>query len=56
MLITTLFKTIDRRNFIICGHLSKQEIASLRDEGWRKEKPSVNKNGIPLEKLRRKHS
>ena len=37
-------------SLVVCGHLTKQEIASLKAEGWRKEQPNVNKNGIPLQK------
>ncbi|MFJ7971290.1 hypothetical protein [Psychrobacillus sp. NPDC096389] len=57
MLITTLFKFTDRHSLVVCGHMTKQEIASLKAEGWRIEQPNVNKNGIPVKKqIRRKKS
>lgn len=43
-MITILFK----KDLIVCGHMNKQEIASLKDGGWRIVKPNTNKNGIPV--------
>lgn len=45
-MITTLFK----KDLVVCGHMNKQEIASLKDEGWRIDKPNTNKHGIPVSK------
>lgn len=47
---------MDRQTFALCGHLSKQEIASFKKEGWSNKQSNVNKNGIPLhiQKPRRK--
>ncbi|PZX07924.1 hypothetical protein C7437_1011046 [Psychrobacillus insolitus] len=43
--ITTLFK----RGLVICGHLNKGEITSLKEEGWVCEKrPNINKHGISV--------
>ncbi|UAW07748.1 hypothetical protein PVJ1_00014 [Psychrobacillus phage PVJ1] len=47
-MITTLFK----KDLVVCGHLNKQEIASLRKEGWQSRKPNTNKNGIPVAKVK----
>ena len=41
---------------VVSGHLNKQEIGRLKAEGWRIEKPNVNKTGIPVQTLRRKQS
>lgn len=38
-----------KQELIVSGHLNKHENASLRSEGWRLEKPNVNKNGIPVQ-------
>ncbi|PUB12598.1 hypothetical protein [Paenisporosarcina sp. OV554] len=56
MTITTLYKDVDRQTLTIHGHLSKQEIASFKRDGWRYKQPNVNKIGIPvhIQKPRRK--
>lgn len=47
--ITTLYKTVDRERRIVCGHFNKEEINTFKQEGWRKDAPQVNGNGIPVE-------
>lgn len=47
-MLKTLFRMVDGERRVIHGHLSKYEVAALRLEGWREDKPQVNKNGIPV--------
>ncbi|MGG0669846.1 hypothetical protein [Sporosarcina koreensis] len=47
-MIRTLYRTIDRKRQVIHGHLNKYEVAALRKEGWREDKPQVNRHGIPI--------
>lgn len=42
--------TLSKKDLVVCGHMNKQEIASLKGEGWRIEKPNINKHGIPVSK------
>lgn len=46
--IMTLYKTVDRERRIICGHFNREEISTFKREGWRKDAPQVNGNGIPV--------
>lgn len=48
-MITTLHKIIENEQRVICGHFSKQEMVTYKQQGWRKEPPQTNKNGIPVE-------
>ncbi|MGE7977330.1 hypothetical protein [Psychrobacillus sp. NPDC093200] len=56
MLITTMYKAVDRQVMTVSGHLNKQEISSFKADGWRLEQPQINKTGIPVQTHRRKHS
>lgn len=51
-MLRTLYRTIDGERRIIHGHLTKHEVAALRREGWREQQPQINKNGIPVRKLK----
>lgn len=48
-MITTLHKIIENEQRVICGHFTKEEIVTFKQQGWRKEPPQTNKNGIPVE-------
>ncbi|WP_336822968.1 hypothetical protein [Sporosarcina sp. USHLN248] len=47
-MLRTLYRTVDGERRIIHGHLSKYEVAALKQEGWRVDKPQVNRHGIPI--------
>lgn len=47
-MLKTLFRMVDGERRVIHGHLSKFEVAALKNEGWREDKPQTNKNGIPV--------
>lgn len=46
--IKSLYRKIDGRVQVICGHLTKQEVAEFKREGWRVDQPQINRNGIPV--------
>lgn len=50
-MLRTLYRMEDGKRLVIYGHFSKYEIAALKQEGWRMDKPNVNKNGIPVERV-----
>ncbi|WP_160327699.1 hypothetical protein [Sporosarcina koreensis] len=47
-MLRTLYRTIDGERRVIHGHLSKYEVAALRKEGWREDRPQTNRHGIPI--------
>lgn len=47
-MLRTLYRTVDGERQVIHGHLTKYEIAAHKREGWREEKPQVNRHGIPV--------
>lgn len=42
----TLYKLQDGQLLTITGHLNKQEINMYKREGYRKDNPLINRNGI----------
>lgn len=52
-----LYKMRDGQTLIVFGHLSKREVAELKKEGYRPDRPNTTRNGIPIcNKGRRKHA
>jgi len=47
-MLKTLYRQVDGKRLVICGHLTRQEVAAYKSEGWRERKPNVNKHGIPV--------
>lgn len=47
-MLRKLYRQVDGKRLVIYGHLTRQEVAELKREGWRSDVPQVNKNGIPV--------
>lgn len=44
----TLYKLQDNQLLVVVGDFTKNEIGTLKNEGYRFDNPSLNKNGIKI--------